>query len=361
MKDILNVGVVGAGAISGIYLENMVNMFSNIRPVAVCAAHLERAQARADQFGIDACTLEQMLARTDVDIIVNLTPVSEHYSIVKQALLAGKHAYTEKTIAASVEQAKELCALADEKGLYLGSAPDTFLGAAVQGAKKLLDEGAIGEVNSFSISINRSNDILTNIFPFLRLPGAGVLRDYEVYYLTVLVSLLGPASRTCALVRAPYQERINRIPGTKDYGETVRTPNESVVSAILEMDNGVVGTIHQNHESIKSDRADFAIYGREGVLLLSNPNYFGGTVKLLKDEPGLATDTEPDSVVTIAEPGNEFSGNCRGLGVSEMADAILHGRPNKATKEQALHVLSILEAMEKSNETGQMVDICSVL
>ena len=357
MKDNLNVGVVGAGAISGIYLENMTNMFSNIRPVAVCAAHMESAKAKAEKFGIEACTFSEMLERKDVDIVVDLTPVSEHYRIIKEALLAGKHVYTEKTIAETVFQAKELCEIADSKGLYLGSAPDTFLGSAIQSARKVIDDGIIGDINSFSISINRKNDLLANLFPFLRLPGSGVLRDYEVYYITALVSLLGPASRTCAFVRAPYTERLNEIPNTKNYGEIVPTPNESIVSAIIELENGIIGTVHQNHETNKSDRADFAIYGRKGILMLGNPNYFGGTIRVLQDIPNLFTDIDPEPVVTTVSPANIYSGNSRGLGVSEMADAIIHGRKNRASKEQALHVLDILESIEKSSGTGTMVSI----
>ncbi len=359
MKDILNVGVIGAGAISGIYLENMTNMFDNIRPVAVCAAHVEKAEAKAAQFGIRACTLDEMLFDPDIDICVNLTPVNAHYEIIRRALMAGKHVYTEKTICETVAQASELCALADEKNLYLGSAPDTFLGSAIQSARKAIDEGLIGDINSFSISINRRNDLLIALFPFLMLPGAGVLRDYQVYYTTALVSLLGPASKVCSFVKAPYKTRLDSIPDTKHYGQIIETPNESIVTATLELENGIVGTIHQNHECIKTDRADFAIYGRDGILMLGNPNYFGGEVRILRDIPGLKTDIDPAPVETVLEPANRFSGNSRGIGVSEMADAIIHGRKNRASKELALHVLDILESMENSSKAGALLNIKS--
>lgn len=357
MDKIYNIGVVGAGAISGIYLENMMNRYKNINPVAICSAHLSSAKEKAEKLGLEACTLDEMLSRDDIDIIVNLTPVSEHYGIVKQALLAGKNVYTEKTIAETVEQARELCTIADEKGLYLGSAPDTFLGSSWQGARRALDDNLIGEVNSFSISINRNNDFLTSILPFLRLPGAGVLRDYEVYYVTALVSLLGPVSRVGAFVRAPYQERVNNVPGTKDCGQMIRTPNESIVTAIVELENGITGTIHHNQESCKTDRADFAIYGRNGILMLGNPNYFGGTARILRDQEKIIRGVEQEPVVSAVEPGNEFSENSRGLGVAEMADAISTGRKNRASKELALHVLDVLESIELSGKTGKMIEV----
>ena len=355
----MNVGIIGAGAISGIYLENMIHKYSNIHVSAICANHLERAQIKAEKYVIKACTLDEMLQDKDIDLCVVLTPVDKHYEIIRKVLLAGKHAYTEKTISQTTTQAKELLKIATEKNLYLGSAPDTFLGAAVQTAKKAIEDNLIGEIYSFSISINRKNDLLTALYPFLCMPGAGVLRDYQVYYLTALLYLLGPVRRTCAFVKAPVLSREDKIPGTRDYGKTVETPNESVVSAVLELENGIVGTIQQNHETIKTDLAEFNIYGRNGILKLSNANYFGGEVRLLKDVPDLKEDVDIPPIETILEPVNDFSGNARGIGVSEMVSAYLEGRTIKASKELAYHVLEVLESMEKSSKDGTMETIDS--
>ena len=127
MRKILNVGVVGAGAISDIYLTNLCSRFSGVRPVAVCAKHLERARAKAEKYQLRACTLEEMLADESIDMVVVLTPVDTHYGIIKQALEAGTHAYTEKTRTETTDQARELAALAEARGLSLGAAPATVL------------------------------------------------------------------------------------------------------------------------------------------------------------------------------------------------------------------------------------------
>lgn len=353
MRNILNVGVIGAGAISDTYLTNLSTLFDGLKLVAICANHLERAQAKAEKYGIRACTLEEMLADESIQMVIVLTPVGAHYGIIKQALEAGKHVYTEKTICETTDQARELMALADAKGLYLGAAPDTFMGTAFQTARKAIDDGLIGEVNSFSLSINRNNDILTGVFPFLRLPGAGVLRDYQVYYLTALISLLGPAETVGAFVRAPYPKRVNPVPGTKGYGEEIDTPNESVIAAMLMLESGVTGTIHENHETMLYDRADFAIYGTKGVLLLGNPNNFGDPVRLLWDTRA----EEP--IPQILEPVGAYSDNVRGLGAAEMAVAIAEGRKNRASKDLASHVLDILESMEKSSREGKLIEVTS--
>ena len=132
MQQTMKTAVVGCGAISDIYLQNMINRFQNIEVVACCAKHFENAKKKAEKYGIKACTYEEILQNTSIEMVVVLTPASTHYELIKQALMAGKHVYTEKTMTVTLEEAKELISLANEKGLYLGSAPDTFLGAALQ-------------------------------------------------------------------------------------------------------------------------------------------------------------------------------------------------------------------------------------
>ena len=346
-------GVIGSGAISGIYLTNMIRRFANLEVKSIASMDMEGAKRKAEEFGITACTVDELLADPEVEIVVVLVPVGAHYSVIKNALLAGKHVYTEKTMCETVAQAKELCALAEEKGLYLGSAPDTFLGTAVETGKKALLENRIGDVHSFSMSITRSNDVLTAHFPFLRLSGAGALRDYLVYYLTALVSMLGPVESVYAKLNTPYLQRLNTVEGTNGYGNIISTPNEAVITAVIRMKNGITGTVHEDNETIGYDRADFTICGREGVLVLGNPNEFGGEVTILRSRGWHRSDAE------IQAPVGCYSDNSRGIGPAEMADAIVHNRKNRTDKYMALHVLEVIEAMEESNRTHTEVQIHS--
>ena len=352
-RKILTVGVVGAGMISDIYISNMIHVFENLQVKGVCARRLERARAKAEKYGIQTYTLEEMLKDPEIDLMVVLTPVDTHYGIIKSALEAGKHVYTEKTMAETTAQAVELSRLADEKGLYLGSAPDTFLGSSWQTARKAIDDGLIGEVNSFSIAVNRNNDFLTVYYPFLCLPGAGALRDYLVYYMTALAALLGPVQQVGAFVRTPYKKRTGTIPGTAVYGKEYETPNESIVSAIVQMKNGITGTVHQDNETMLQDQAAFVIYGTKGMLFLGNPNEFGNPVRFMSSQGD-----GPIHVQTLDVVG-AYSENSRGLGPAEMADAILHERKNRASKEMACHVLDVLEAIEKSGQEGRFVNVTS--
>ncbi|MGN1016810.1 MAG: VOC family protein [Faecousia sp.] len=350
----MNVGIIGSGAISGIYLKNLTQNHPNIRVLAVASKHPENARKKAAQFGLPSCTVEELLANPEIEMIVNLTPVGAHYEIIRRCLEAGKHVYTEKTITDHYESARELLTLAEEKGLYLGSAPDTFLGSAIQEVKAAVDSGMLGRIHSFAISSNRNNDLLLSLFSFLREPGAGVLLDYGVYYLTALVSVLGPVARVAGVVTAPYKTHRNILPGA-DFGKLMDTPNESQVSAILRLRNGITGTVHMDNDTNMSDESFFAIYGTKGILHLSNPNDFGGEVRFC---PNRHDPNHPDKSVILRQ-FTPYDYDARGIGPAEMAEAIAQHRPNRASKEMAAHVLEVLEGILAGGEQGKFVDIQS--
>ncbi|MDO4648697.1 MAG: Gfo/Idh/MocA family oxidoreductase [Eubacteriales bacterium] len=353
----MNVGVIGSGAISDIYLENMIHKFDNLNVIAIASQHLENAQKKGEKFNISACSVEELLQNPEVELVVNLTPVGAHYQVIRDALNAGKHVYTEKTLTDDVEKARELLELADRKGRILASAPETFLGAALQTARKAIDEGMLGDIHSFNIAANRDNDILTGVFAFLRQPGAGILFDYGVYYMTGLVSLLGPVKRVGSMIAAPYPKRVNPVPGMKDTGKEIETPNESIASAVIQMANGITGTFHMNAETICKDQAHFVIYGKKGILYLTDPNQFGGQVRFLPNNFNFENSGEP----VVLEPVNPYEDNYRGIGVSEMAKALAEGKENRASKEMAFHVQEALQAMLQSGKEGTFVDIISTM
>lgn len=351
----MGTGVIGCGAISDIYLKNMIYRFDNLEVKACAANHLENAVKKAEQYGLKACTVEELLADRGIGLVVVLTPAPTHYDLIKRALQAGKHVYTEKTIAITTEAARELARLADERGLYLGSAPDTFLGAPWQTARQLIDAGRIGEVTSFQISANRDLDILTSRFGFLRMPGGGICYDYGVYYLTALVSLLGPAKQVCAVVRNRKPIRVNVLPDSPEYGKEFAYPNESQVTAVIELENGVTGGFALNGDSILPDQSLFVLYGTKGILKLSNPDRFDGKNEIMENSGYAARPPVWKEVENIFAHGEDS----RGLGPSEMVRAIQEGRPGRASKEMAFHVLEIIDKMMKSSGSGRFETVPS--
>ena len=356
-KKVLNVGVIGAGMISDIYLTNMIGRFKQLSVRCISSKNRTHAEEKAKKYGLRAVSTEELIADPEVDMVVVLTPVGSHYELIKAALTAGKHVYTEKTITDSMETATELAALAEEKGLYLGSAPDTFLGSALQTARKAIDDGVIGEVTSFVLAANRDNNILLNFFPFLREKGAGICLDYGVYYLTALVSLLGPVAEAAAFVRSPFPVIKNINPSSPDFGGEIHNPNESEVSAILKLESGVCGTFLLNADSIGQDQAKFYIYGTKGILTLTDPNGFGGDITLLCPDP--EDPYRKPLVNTVLPPANPYSENSRGIGPAEMADAIGEERGSRASDTLAIHVLEILEAILASGKSKAFIPVTS--
>ncbi len=355
-KSKLNVGVIGSGAISNIYIENMINKFDNLEVLAVASKNFENAEKKAKEFNIEAKTTEELINDANIDLIVNLTPVGAHYELIKKSLLAGKHVYTEKTITQNLAEAKELLEIANEKNLFLGSAPDTFMGGAFQSARSAIDSGILGEVNSFAISCNRDNALLQSMFAFLLEPGAGVLKDYAVYHLTALVSLLGSVERVGGVIKTPYKKFTNILPTSPNFGKELDSPNESRVSAILMMKSGVTGTLHIDSDNIIQDQTYFAIYGTKGILYLTDPNGFGGTVKFI---PKSIDFTKPVEFLEL-ECKTGFVENSRGIGPSDLAESVLKGkRSNRASKEMAYHVLEVLEGILSCGENGAFIDIKS--
>ena len=351
----VHVGVVGAGMISDIYLKNMIERFDILKVDAICANHMENAVQKAKQFGIAAKTFEEMLADDSIEMIVNLTPTPAHGDVIRRALEAGKHVYTEKTLTGDHESAMALRALAAEKGLYLGSAPDTFLGAALQTARYAIDSGLLGDVNSFAIASNRDNRLLNSFFRITVMPGGGVGYDYSVYYLTALVSLLGGVKQVAASVRTPYPTHIDINPNSPTHGKPIETPNESEICALLKLRSGACGTLHFNNDSVMVDQAFFAIYGTKGILYLTDPDGFGGEVRFMPASESF----DPNPRAEPLENRFHFAENSRGVGPADMALAIREGRPCRADAAMACHVLEVIDAIMASGEKCAFVDIAS--
>lgn len=354
MSKKMKTAVIGSGRISTEYLRNMMQVFNNLEVVACSSANMKSAQLRAAEFGIEARTNEEIFANPAIELVVILVPAPAHGPLIRQALLAGKHVYTEKTMTVALEEARLLVDLAQEKGLYLGSAPDTFLGTAWQTARKALDDGLIGDPISFSLNINRNIDFMASLFEFLRLPGGGFAYDYGVYYLTALVALLGPVESVFSSVKNKASVRTNCAPMSPDFGKPYSYENESQIYSLVNMRSGVTGTLSMNGDSALQDLALFYIYGSKGVLKLTCANDFGGDVVFIPS----SFDPEEAKPRVLPNTSPLRDGN-RGIGPAEMADAIITGRPNRAGKEMAFHVMDVIEQMMVSGREQRLVQIAS--
>jgi predicted dehydrogenase len=332
--------IIGSGSISDAYLSTMINKFKILDIVGCCDRHPEKAQAKAQKYGIKALSMEEILADDSIEIVVNLTTPPAHYSVIKQLLEAGKHVYTEKVLTVELEHAADLLKIADEKKLYLGAAPDTFLGSAIQTARYVVDSGMIGEVTSCSCTLTRDSELFSRAFPFTARPGGGIGFDVGIYYITALLSILGPVKEVSGVVRTREPERQNY--SLEHFGESFQIECENLMAGTLQFERGTVGNLLFDANSIFTvpERPSVVLFGTLGALYMADPNNFGGEVKVI-----LKGNNEP----FVMQQSHAFSDECRGLGVAEMAWSMRRGRKNRANKEMAFHALEVLHGIVSSS------------
>ena len=343
--------IIGCGAISDRYLTNLTSMFSIIEVVGCCNRTPIKAQRAAEKYGIRFMTLDEILADKSIEMVVNLTNPPSHYDVTKQCLLAGKHVYTEKVITVELEQAKELLAIADEKGLYLGSAPDTFLGSAIQTARMAVDMGLIGEVTSCSAFCPRDNMTFAEMLPFLADEGAGIGFDVGIYYVTALLSILGPAKKVTGMIKQdPNRRAVHFRPRDNNFGEEYKFVPETVMTGCVQFESGVLGTLHFNSDCIFPEKPGLIICGTQGILTMADPNCFGGAVTIR------AKGSEDDLPLPNFFGFNE---NSRGVGAAEMAWSMRAGRKCRADKTMAYHALELLTGIVISHREDRQYTMTS--
>jgi len=340
----INVAMIGVGAISGIYLKNITQTFKQIRLLGVCDLIRERAEKAQAEYNVPKLyeTMYDAFADEEVDIVLNLTRPYEHYEVTKAALLAGKHVYSEKPLGADWEEGKELTAIAEEKGLMLGGAPDTFLGAGIQTCRKLIDDGMIGDVvGSAAFMICRGHESWHPDPEFYYKRGGGPMMDMGPYYLTALINLMGGVKGVTGVTKTSFPQRL--ITSKPKNGTVVDVDVPTYVAGMLHFESGAVGTIFTTFDVYYPSQARLEIYGSKGTLFVPDPNCFGGPVKLYRPEDG-----------TVREIPLlfDYKENSRGLGLADMARAIEEGRAARCDYTQTRHVLEILTAFEKSSDAG---------
>jgi predicted dehydrogenase len=329
-KDQLRVGVIGCGDISKTYLKNLPT-FNTINLVACADLLPERAKARAEEFGIQAMPVEEIYTDPDIEMIINLTVPKVHAEINRKSLQSGKHVYAEKPFAIKMEEGLMTLRLAQEKNLRIGCAPDTFMGGGLQTCRKLIDEGAIGyPVAAVAFMTGHGMETWHPNPEFFYKTGGGPMLDMGPYYLTALISLLGPIRKVHGSTKISFPERL--VTSQPNPGKRIIVETPTHIAGVMEFANGALGNIITSFDIWGSTLPRIEIYGSEGSLNLPDPNTFGGVVKLLK--PGKSWEEIPLT--------HTYTQNSRGLGAADMAQAILSGREHRASGELAYHVLEAM-------------------
>ena len=348
MKKI-NIAMIGVGDISGIYLKNITETFHEINLVGVCDLIREKAEKAKEAYNVPKIydTMHDAFADEEVDIVLNLTRPYEHFDVSKAALEAGKHVYSEKPLAATFEEGKILAALAEEKGLYLGGAPDTFLGAGIQTCRKLIDDGLIGDiVGAAAFMICRGHESWHPDPEFYYKHGGGPMMDMGPYYVPALINLLGGVRGVTGVTKKSFDQRI--ITSEPKRGTVVDVDVPTFVTGIMDFESGATGTLFTTFDVHYFGQARFEIYGSKGTLVVPDPNTFGGPVKLLRPEDG-----ELKEMPLLFD----YAENSRALGLADMAKSVADNRTARASHKQTLHVLDVMTAFERSSQSRAYVEL----
>ncbi len=372
-QKLVRVAMIGVGAISGIYLQNITRTFREVDLVGVCDLIPERAEKGAayvrEEIEKGAQVRDPKIYKDmfeafndpEVEVVLNLTRPYEHFEVTKQALLHGKHVYSEKPLGVDMEEANQLISLAEEKGLQIGGAPDTFMGAGIQTARHLIDSGMIGDVVGASCAMVCHGHETWHPDPeFYYKRGGGPMLDMGPYYITALVQLLGEVKGVMGMTKKTFPQRL--ITSEPHRGETIQVDVDTWLSGNLEFSSGAIAQVFTTFDVHYTAQARFEVYGTKGSLMVPDPNTFGGPVLLLRPEdaaaapktdPGLMRHGVPDFYAGWKEMPllYDYPENSRGLGFADMCKALRTGRDHRANYQQQRHVLEVMTSFSKSCES----------
>jgi len=335
------VGIIGCGNISGIYFK-AGQTFEAIEITACADLIMDRAKAKAEEFGCRAMTVDELLADPEIEIVMNLTIPVAHAEVAFKAIEAGKSVHNEKPLAITREDGRKMLEMAKAKGVRVGCAPDTFMGGGIQTCIKLIDDGWIGEpIGATAFMLCHGHESWHPDPEFYYKPGGGPVFDMGPYYITALVAMMGPARRVTGSARITFPERT--ITSQPKYGTKIKVDVPTHVAGVIDFANGAIATIIQSFDVWGHNLPRIEIYGTEGSLSVPDPNGFGGPVRLMR----------PGGGWTEVPLSHGYAENSRGIGVADMAYGLRSGRQHRTNGELAYHVLDIMWALHDASDQGR--------
>lgn len=352
------IGIIGCGTISDAYLKGAARS-RMIRVKSVADVRAEAAAAKAKEYGVAAAGVDALLADPEIELVLNLTIPAAHAPIDLRIVEAGKHAYSEKPLAVDLAEAEQMLLVAKARGVRVGCAPDTFLGASHQACRRAIDEGRIGTPVGGAITIMSHGMEHWHPNPaFYYQRGGGPVHDMGPYYLTELVNLLGPVARVSA--EAGIGNPVRTISSAPLAGQTIAVEVPTMVNGVLAFAGGANVSASLSWDVWKHTRTPIEIYGADGSLLDPDPNWFGGEVKISRADGEwevLPIDGHPFGVPNRTTRTGAEVADYRIIGLLDMVAAIRAGRPHRASAELALHVLEVMDAFATSSREGRHVAI----
>ena len=365
MPKVFKVGLIGCGHISETYFRAH-KYFNNFEIIKCADINIEAAKKCASHFNIKYGTVDEILNDKEIEIILNLTIPKAHFEVSKKALEHNKHFYAEKPMAINLNDGEELLKISKKRKLYIGNAPDTFLGGGMQKTRELIDKGVIGKVNlgNAIFAFPGVQSYHPNPEPWFAKSEGGPVIDMGPYYITALVNLLGPAKQVQSRCVTVFNSRIIGIGPKK--GKTFKVETPTSYLATLEFENNSIIQITLSFDVVTHQRNHIELYGEKGSVIVPDPNMFGGSVYVSVTPGGsweeYKTDNMPLGEINIKSQSSRANesptnANYRGAGLSEMAYSIENNLINRCNGDLSLHVLDIIESTMKAAKSGSPQEI----
>ena len=354
MNKVYKVGLIGCGHINETYFRAH-EYFNNFKIIKCADVKESAAKNCANVYNIESVSVDDLLVDNQIEVVLNLTTPQSHYEVTKKTLLAGKHSYCEKPLATKFENGQELVNLAKEKNLYLGNAPDTFLGAGNQKSRQLIDSELVGDIKlgNAIFAFPGVQSYHPDPEPWFQKDGGGPVFDMGPYYLTALVNLLGPAKHVQGRELTISEFREIGIGPKK--GKKIKVESPTTYMATIQFHNSAIIQITLSFDVINHQRNHIELYGTKGSIIVPDPNMFGGSV-FISVNPGpegkweeYQTENMKLGKINIKNPSvrlNESptNANYRGIGLSEMLYCIENKKKHRCSGELSLHVLDIIDS-----------------
>ena len=363
MNKVFKVGLIGCGHIAETYFR--AHKYFNNFKIIKCADIIDSAAKKcASRYGIKALSVKGLLKDKEIEIILNLTIPKAHYEVAKQALLHNKHVYSEKPMAINLNDGKELLKIAKRKKLYIGNAPDTFLGGGNQKSKEIIEKNLIGKINlgNAIFAFPGVQSYHPNPEPWFAKKEGGPVIDMGPYYLTALVNLLGPAKEVTGSIMRGVKKRIIGIGPKKGKKFKVNCPT-TYLATIVFVNNTII-RLTLSFDVIAHQRNHIEFYGTKGSMIVPDPNMFGGSVYVCKKLGSpwreFKTNQMPLGKINIrtqSSRANESptNANYRGVGLAEMAYCIDKKKIHRCNGEVSLHVLDLIQSTMQSAKTNKPI------
>ena len=371
MVKVFKVGLIGCGHIAETYFRAH-KYFNNFRIIKCADINHLAAKKCATIYKIKALSVKNLLKDKEIEIILNLTVPKAHFEVSKRALLNNKHVYTEKPMAINLKDGKELLKISKRKRLYIGNAPDTFLGGGNQKSKEILEKNFIGKINLGNIifAYPGVQSYHPNPEPWFAKKEGGPVIDMGPYYLTALVNLLGPAKQVWGSFMWNKKKRIIGIGPRK--GSSIKVLCPTTYLGTIFFNSGAIIRFTLSFDVIAHHRNHIELYGSKGSILVPDPNMFGGSVYTCKKLGGTWKEHKTNKMylgkINIRQKSlraNEapINANYRGVGLAEMAYCIQNNKKHRCNGDLSFHVLDIIQSIMTAAKKRKRINIkssCSI-